>query len=293
MIIQLDHVNYIYNPDTVEKVTAVNDVCLELGGEGLTAIIGSTGSGKSTLIQMLNGLIKPTSGRITYDGETIYTEGKETKTQKKALQKLRCRVGLVFQYPEYQLFDETVLKDVCFGPKNQGFSQEEAEKKARKALKDVGMPEELFEKSPFDLSGGEKRRAAIAGVLAMEPEILILDEPTAGLDPHGKTEVLELLKKIQRENNTAVILVSHSMEEVAQYADRVIAMHKSHVILDGPTHEVFSHREELEKIGLGVPEVQSFAEELGIQGAITVDEVCREILIQKNRKQQDSKFKVS
>ena len=278
MIIKLDHVNYIYNPDTVEKVIAVDDVNLEIGGNSLTAIIGSTGSGKSTLIQMLNGLLKPTSGTISYDGEVIFTEGKETKEQKKKIRDLRCRVGLVFQYPEYQLFDETVLKDVCYGPKNQGFSQEEAEEKARKALEEVHMPEKSILKSPFDLSGGQKRRAAIAGVLAMEPEVLILDEPTAGLDPKGKTEVLDLLKRYQREKETTVILVSHSMEEVAQYADRVIAMHKSKVILDGPTHEVFSHREELEAIGLGVPEVQAFTESLGIKDAITVQEACDAIL---------------
>ncbi|MBR3308437.1 MAG: energy-coupling factor transporter ATPase [Lachnospiraceae bacterium] len=278
MIIKLDHVNYIYNPDTVEKVIAVDDVNLEIGGNSLTAIIGSTGSGKSTLIQMLNGLLKPTSGTVSYDGEVIFTEGKETKEQKKKIRDLRCRVGLVFQYPEYQLFDETVLKDVCYGPKNQGFTQEEAEKKARKALEEVHMPEKSILKSPFDLSGGQKRRAAIAGVLAMEPEVLILDEPTAGLDPKGKTEVLDLLKRYQREKETTVILVSHSMEEVAQYADRVIAMHKSKVILDGPTHEVFSHREELEAIGLGVPEVQAFTESLGIKDAITVQEACDAIL---------------
>jgi len=278
MIIKLDHVNYIYNPDTVEKVVAVDDVNLEIGGNSLTAIIGSTGSGKSTLIQMLNGLLKPTSGTISYDGEVIFTEGKETKEQKKKIRDLRCRVGLVFQYPEYQLFDETVLKDVCYGPKNQGFTQEEAEEKARKALEEVHMPEKSILKSPFDLSGGQKRRAAIAGVLAMEPEVLILDEPTAGLDPKGKTEVLDLLKRYQREKETTVILVSHSMEEVAQYADRVIAMHKSKVILDGPTHEVFSHREELEAIGLGVPEVQAFTESLGIKDAITVQEACDAIL---------------
>ena len=278
MIIKLEHVNYLYNPDTVEKVIAVDDVNLEIGGNSLTAIIGSTGSGKSTLIQMLNGLLKPTSGTVSYDGEVIFTEGKETKEQKKKIRDLRCRVGLVFQYPEYQLFDETVLKDVCYGPKNQGFTQEEAEKKARKALEEVHMPEKSILKSPFDLSGGQKRRAAIAGVLAMEPEVLILDEPTAGLDPKGKTEVLDLLKRYQREKETTVILVSHSMEEVAQYADRVIAMHKSKVILDGPTHEVFSHREELEAIGLGVPEVQAFTESLGIKDAITVQEACDAIL---------------
>lgn len=256
----------------------MSDICLSLGGDSLTAIIGSTGSGKSTLIQMLNGLLKPTSGTISYDGTVIFTGGKETKEQKKEIRKLRCRVGLVFQYPEYQLFDETVLKDVCFGPKNQGLSPEEAEKRARKALKEVGMLEELFEKSPFDLSGGEKRRAAIAGVLAMEPEVLILDEPTAGLDPHGKSELLNRLKWYQKEKKKTVILVSHSMEEVAAYADRVIAMHKGRVILDGPTHEVFSRRKELEDMGLGVPEVQVFAESLGIFGTITVEEAAKAIL---------------
>lgn len=278
MVIELQNVSYIYNPGTAFETEAVRDISLSLGGSSLTALIGSTGSGKSTLIQLLNGLKKPTGGRITYDGEQIYSEGKITKEQKKALRQLRCRVGLVFQYPEHQLFDETVLKDVSFGPKNQGFSKDEAEEKARKALKRVGVPESLFEKSPFDLSGGEKRRAAIAGVLAMDPEILILDEPTAGLDPCGKSELLNLLEEIRQEKQGCVILVSHSMEDVAQYAERVIAMHQGRVVLDGPTHEVFSHREELEAIGLDVPEVQAFAESLGIHGAITVEEVCREIL---------------
>lgn len=283
MIIRFEHVSYIYNRNTVEEVTAVEDVSLELGGDSLTAIIGSTGSGKSTLIQMMNGLLKPSLGRISYDGEVIFTEGKETKAQKKRIRDLRCRVGLVFQYPEYQLFDETVLKDVCFGPKNQGLSQSEAEERARKALEEVRMPEHSIEKSPFDLSGGQKRRAAIAGVLAMEPEVLILDEPTAGLDPQGKKEILDLLKRYQKEKKTTVILVSHSMEEVARYADRVIAMHKSRVILDGPTHEVFAHRKELEEIGLGVPEVQTFAEGLGIEGTITVEEAAAAILARYGR----------
>ena len=278
MIIQFDHVSYIYNPDTAMRVTAVNDVSLTLGSGEMTAIIGSTGSGKSTLIQMINGLLKPTSGTVSYDGNVIFTENKETKEQKKKIREIRCRVGLVFQYPEHQLFDETVLKDVCYGPKNQGLEEEEQIRRAKKALAEVGMGEELYEKSPFELSGGQKRRAAIAGVLAMEPEVLILDEPSAGLDPLGKTEILELLKNYQKQKQAAVILVSHSMEEVAQYADRVIAMQKGKVILDGPVHEVFSHREELEAMGLGVPEVQSFAERLGIHGAITVEEVCSAIM---------------
>ena len=278
MNIQFDHVSYIYNPDTVERVTAVDDVSLMLGSGEMTAIIGSTGSGKSTLIQMINGLLKPTCGTVSYDGDVIFTEKKETKEQKKKIRDIRCRVGLVFQYPEHQLFDETVLKDVCYGPKNQGLNKEEQIERAKKALKEVGMGEEMYEKSPFELSGGQKRRAAIAGVLAMEPEVLILDEPSAGLDPLGKTEILELLKNYQKKNEAAVILVSHSMEEVAQYADRVIAMQKGKILLDGPVHDVFSHRKELEEMGLGVPEVQAFAERLGIRGAITVEEVCREIL---------------
>lgn len=278
MNINLENVSYIYNAGTVEEVKAVDGVDLDIGGDCLLAIIGSTGSGKSTLIQMLNGLIKPDAGKVSYDGKAIYTGGKETREQKKKLRELRCMIGLVFQYPEYQLFDDTVLKDVCYGPKNQGLSDEEAREKALKALKDVKLAEDLYEKSPFELSGGEKRRAAIAGVLAMEPQVLILDEPTAGLDPRGKTEILELIKKYQKEKGVTVVLVSHSMEEVALYADRVIAMHKGRVILEGSAHEVFAHRKELEEIGLGVSEAQRFAERLGIEGAITIEEVCSEIL---------------
>ncbi|MBR5931247.1 MAG: energy-coupling factor transporter ATPase [Lachnospiraceae bacterium] len=278
MIIKLEDVNYIYNPGTVEEVTAVSDANLELGGDSFTAIIGSTGSGKSTLIQMLNGLLEPASGQITYDGVPIYKKGKLNKEEKKALRQLRCRVGLVFQYPEYQLFEETVLKDVCYGPKNLGFSKEEQEEKARAALAAVGASEELFEKSPFEISGGEKRRVAIAGVLAMEPEVLILDEPTAGLDPLGKSQLLELLKKYHEEKHVAIILVSHSMEEVAQYADRVIAMSKSKIVLDGSTEDVFAHRAELEEIGLGVPEVCAFTQSIGLGDVLTVEEAAEKIM---------------
>ena len=278
MIIKLEDVNYIYNPGTVEEVTAVSDANLELGGDSFTAIIGSTGSGKSTLIQMLNGLLEPASGQITYDGVPIYKKGKLNKEEKKALRQLRCKVGLVFQYPEYQLFEETVLKDVCYGPKNLGFSKEEQEEKARAALAAVGASEELFEKSPFEISGGEKRRVAIAGVLAMEPEVLILDEPTAGLDPLGKSQLLELLKKYHEEKHVAIILVSHSMEEVAQYADRVIAMSKSKIVLDGSTEDVFAHRAELEEIGLGVPEVCAFTQSIGLGDVLTVEEAAEKIM---------------
>ena len=278
MIIKLENVNYIYNPGTVEEVTAVSDANLELGGDSFTAIIGSTGSGKSTLIQLLNGLLEPASGQITYDGVPIYKEGKLTKEEKKALRQLRCRVGLVFQYPEYQLFEETVLKDVCYGPKNLGFSEEEQLEKAKAALTAVGASEDLYEKSPFEISGGEKRRVAIAGVLAMEPEVLILDEPTAGLDPLGKSQLLELLKKYHEEKHVAIILVSHSMEEVAQYADRVIALSKSKVVLDGSPEEVFSHREELEAIGLGVPEVCAFTNSIGLGDMLTVMDAAEKIM---------------
>ena len=278
MIIKLENVNYIYNPGTVEEVTAVSDANLELGGDSFTAIIGSTGSGKSTLIQLLNGLLEPASGQITYDGVPIYKEGKLTKEEKKALRQLRCRVGLVFQYPEYQLFEETVLKDVCYGPKNLGFSEEEQLEKAKAALIAVGASEDLYEKSPFEISGGEKRRVAIAGVLAMEPEVLILDEPTAGLDPLGKSQLLELLKKYHEEKHVAIILVSHSMEEVAQYADRVIALSQSKVVLDGSPEEVFSHREELEAIGLGVPEVCAFTNSIGLGDVLTVMDAAEKIM---------------
>ncbi len=278
MIIKLENVNYIYNQGSPEEVKAVSDVNLEIGEDDFICIIGSTGSGKSTLIQMLNGLLAPTAGSVTYDGVPIYKAGKLTKEEKKALRNLRCHVGLVFQYPEYQLFEETVLKDVCYGPKNLGLSEEKAQEKAVEALKAVGVPEDLFEKSPFELSGGEKRRVAIAGVLAMEPDVIILDEPTAGLDPAGKVEILDLLKNYQKEKHVTVTLVSHSMEEVARYANRVIAMHKSKVILDGTAREVFHHRKELEDIGLGVPEVYEFTESLGLEGALTVEEACSKIL---------------
>lgn len=278
MIIKLDDVNFIYNPETSEEVKAISDVNLEIGGDSFVAIIGRTGSGKSTLIQMLNGLLEPSSGQITFDGVPISKEGKLTKEEKIALKNLRCKVGLVFQYPEYQLFEETVIKDVCYGPKNLGLSEEEQLQKAKEALTAVGVSEELYEKSPFEISGGEKRRVAIAGILAMQPEVIILDEPTAGLDPLGKIQILDLIKDYQQKNHITAILVSHSMEEVAQYTDRVIALSKSKVVFDGTPKEVFSHKAELEEIGLGVPEIFEFTESLGLEGALTVDEACEMIL---------------
>ncbi len=283
MNIKLENVNYIYNPETVEAVPAVTDVSLEFMEGSFNAIIGSTGSGKSTLIQLLNGLLKPSSGRILYDGKEIFTSEKDTKETKKALRDLRCKVGIVFQYPEYQLFEETLLKDVMFGPKNKGLSNDEAKAAAIKALADVKIPESKFEKSPFDLSGGEKKRVAIAGILAMEPEVLILDEPTAGLDPLGKKEILDLVKEYQEKNNVTVIIVSHSMEEVALYAKRVVAMKRGRILLDGTTKEIFRHEEELEKIGLSIPEVAKFAKELGIEDANTVEDAAKKIAAKYKR----------
>ncbi len=277
MNIKLEHANYIYSPETVEEITAVCDACVEFKEDSFNAIIGSTGSGKSTLIQLLNGLLKPSSGKVLYDGKEIYTDSKETKEQQKALRNLRCKVGLVFQHPEYQLFEETIIKDVMYGPKNKGLTNDEAKEAAIKALGDVGIDESMFEKSPFDLSGGEKKRVAIAGILSMQPEVLILDEPTAGLDPIGKKEILDLVKEYQINNHVTVIVVSHSMEEVAMYAERVIAMKRGKIMFDDKVHEIFKHEGELEKMGLAIPEAAKFAKELGIEDVITVEEAAKKI----------------
>lgn len=219
MSIALEHVNYIYSPGTAYEKRALNDISLEIGQGQFVGIIGHTGSGKSTLIQHLNGLMKATSGDILYDGQSIYAEGYD-------MRKLRSQVGLVFQYPEHQLFEVDVISDVCFGPKNQGLSEEESEKNAREALELVGFPEKYYKQSPFELSGGQKRRVAIAGVLAMKPKVLILDEPTAGLDPKGRDEILDQIAKLHKETGMTVVLVSHSMEDVARYVDRIIVMNK-------------------------------------------------------------------
>ena len=218
-------------------------------------MIGHTGSGKSTLIQHLNGLIKATSGSIYFHGKDIYDEDFD-------LRELRNRVGLVFQYPEHQLFETTIFEDVCFGPKNQGLSKEEAGLRAFEALRSVGLPEELYYQSPFDLSGGQKRRVAIAGVLAMKPEVLILDEPTAGLDPAGRDEILDLVARMHRERGITVILVSHSMEDVAKYVQRIIVMNQGNVMYDGTPKEVFRHYRELEAVGLAAPQVTYLMNEL-------------------------------
>ena len=243
-----DHVTYQYNKGTEQEVYALKDVNFVIRPGEFIGLIGHTGSGKSTLVQHLNGLLMPDAGTIYFDGEDITEKGYDKK-------KLRSKVGLVFQYPEHQLFEETVFADVCFGPKNMGLSRKEAELKAYEALKKVGVEEIYFDQSPFDLSGGQKRRVAIAGVLAMQPEILVLDEPTAGLDPKGRRELLERIRKLREKDGITVILVSHSMEDVAEYVDRIMVMNEGRLLYDAPTKEVFSHYKELEEIGLMAPQV--------------------------------------
>ncbi len=277
MPIILDKVNYIYSEGTSYEVRALNNINLKIEDGQFIGIIGHTGSGKSTLIQHLNGLMRATSGGIYFNGRDIYEEDFDLK-------ELRTRIGLVFQYPEHQLFETTIFEDVCFGPKNQGLSKNEAGLRAFEALKSVGMPESLYYQSPFDLSGGQKRRVAIAGVLAMKPEVLILDEPTAGLDPGGRDEILDLIAKMHQEQNMTVILVSHSMEDVAKYVQRIIVMHDGGVLYDGSPREVFQHYRELETIGLAAPQVTYLMHELKAAGmdadvgAITVREAKDSIL---------------
>ena len=260
MSIEIKNVNYLYSQGTSYEMHALKNVNLEIPDGQFVGLIGHTGSGKSTLTQHLNGLVKATSGHIYYNGEDIYDE-------KFSMKKLRSKVGLVFQYPEHQLFETEVLADVCFGPKNLGFTKEEAEEKAKAALRMVGMGEEYDKSSPFELSGGQKRRVAIAGVLAMDPEVLILDEPTAGLDPRGRDEVLDQVSALQRSRGITVILVSHSMEDVAKYVDRLIVMNQGEVRFDGRPVEVFHHYKELEEIGLAAPQTTYPMQELKKQGA--------------------------
>ena len=277
MSIALEHVNYIYSPGTAYEKRALNDISLEIGQGQFVGIIGHTGSGKSTLIQHLNGLMKATSGDILYDGQSIYAEGYD-------MRKLRSQVGLVFQYPEHQLFEVDVISDVCFGPKNQGLSEEESEKNAREAVELVGFPEKYYKQSPFELSGGQKRRVAIAGVLAMKPKVLILDEPTAGLDPKGRDEILDQIAKLHKETGMTVVLVSHSMEDVARYVDRIIVMNKGEKMLDSTPKEVFRHYKELEEVGLAAPQVTYVMHDLKDRGfdvspdATTIEEAADEIM---------------
>ena len=277
MSLILNHVNYIYGEDTELAVHALKDINLVIPDGQFIGLIGHTGSGKSTLVQHLNGLIRPTGGAIYYNGEDIHDKDYDKK-------KLRSKVGLVFQYPEHQLFEIDVFKDVCFGPKNLGLSQKETELRAYAALKQVGLADEYFYQSPFDLSGGQKRRVAIAGVLAMKPDILILDEPTAGLDPKGRDEILDQIAKLKEETGITVILVSHSMEDVAKYVERIIVMSRGSVLYDDTPREVFGHYKELEQVGLAAPQVTYIMQALAKKGmpvdtsATTSKEAEQEIL---------------
>ena len=277
MSIALEHINYVYSPGTAYEKQALKDVSLEIPQGQFVGIIGHTGSGKSTLIQHLNGLTRATSGRILYEGKDIYEEGFDMRW-------LRSQVGLVFQYPEHQLFEVDVLSDVCFGPKNQGLSQEDCEVRAKEALELVGFPEKYYRQSPFELSGGQKRRVAIAGVLAMRPKVLVLDEPTAGLDPKGRDEILDQVERLHKETGMTVILVSHSMEDVARYVERIIVMNRGEKMLDGTPREVFRHYKELEKVGLAAPQVTYVMHDLKEKGfdlspdATTIEEAADEIM---------------
>ena len=277
MAIIFDHVNHVYGGDTPLAVKALDDICLQIQDGQFVGIIGHTGSGKSTLVQHMNGLLKATSGHIYFNGEDIYDRDY-------SLKKLRSKVGLVFQYPEHQLFEVDVFSDVCFGPQNLGYDKKEAELKAFEALRKVGLPSELYYQSPFELSGGQKRRAAIAGVLAMEPEVLILDEPTAGLDPRGRAEILDQIKGLQTDTGMTILLVSHSMEDVAEYVDRIVVMNKGKVMYDDVPKKVFSHYKELEEVGLAAPQVTYILHELRERGfrvdvnATTIEEAAEAVL---------------
>lgn len=283
--LELKNLSYVYGTGTPFEKTAVNNLSLSIEKGEFIGIMGHTGSGKSTLVQMLNGLMKPTSGQVLLDGEDIWANPKD-------IRKIRFKVGMVFQYPEYQLFEETVAKDIAFGPTNMGKSGAELEKAVNDAARFTGLKDELLEKSPFDLSGGEKRRAAIAGVIAMNPEVLVLDEPTAGLDPMGRDVLLSQIVQYHKERKNTVILVSHSMEDIARVADKIIVMNKSNLVMFDKTKEVFSKGRELEKMGLRVPQITKIMLELrekGFnvpEGILTVDEAmdCISSLLDKEGK---------
>ena len=277
MGIKIDDICFLYERGTAMQVTALDHISAEIPDNQFIGLIGHTGSGKSTFVQTLNGLLKPTTGHIYYNGEDIGGENFDRK-------KLRSDVGLVFQYPEHQLFEVDVLTDVMFGPKNLGLSDEEAKKRALDALESVHMPKSLYKSSPFDLSGGQKRRAAIAGVLAMRPRILILDEPTAGLDPKGRDEILGMIADMKRELNMTIILVSHNMDDVARYVDRIMVMSDGSLLYDDEPVSVFRHVKELENLGLSAPQITYIMKLLKDKGldvstdALTVEEAAKEIL---------------
>ncbi len=278
MIIKLNNLNYIYNSGNPFEKKALDNVNLEIKEGDFIGLIGHTGSGKSTMVQHLNGLMKPTTGQIIVDGIDI--------TQKDAnLKEVRQKVGLVFQYPEHQLFEETIYKDIAFGPKNLGLSDEEIHIRVKNSMELVGLDfEYLKDRSPFELSGGQKRRVAIAGVIAMKPKVLVLDEPTAGLDPRGRDEILGEIQKLYEKEGITIVLVSHSMEDVAKLVNRIVVMHRGRVAMDDETREVFKRAEELEKLGLGVPQITSFMKHFKERGndirddILTVEEAKEEIL---------------
>lgn len=274
-ILEVKNLTYIYSAGTPFEHKALDDISFSVERGEFIGIIGHTGSGKSTLMQQLNGLLKPTSGTVLLDGQDIWSDKKLTR-------QARFRVGLVFQYPEYQLFEETVYKDIAFGPKNMGLSPEEVDRRVREAAGFVGLTQQQLEVSPFDLSGGQKRRVAIAGVIAMEPEVLILDEPTAGLDPVGRSEILGNIQSYRKAKNATIMMVSHSMEDVARLTDRLLVMNGSKLAMDAPPAQVFTHAEELTQMGLNIPQVtQVFLElkklGLDVKNVYTIDQAAAEI----------------
>lgn len=276
-ILETKELTYEYGAGTPFSKTALKQVSISVRQGEFLGVIGHTGSGKSTLIQLLNGLLKPTSGQVLLDGKDIWAEPKKIRD-------VRFRVGMVFQYPEYQLFEETVLKDIMFGPKNMGLSDEQAKERAMEAAHFTGLREELLEKSPFELSGGEKRRAAIAGVIAMDPDVLILDEPTAGLDPRGRDVLLSQISQYHRERHNTVLLVSHSMEDIGRTADRLLVMNRGNAAMLDETRAVFSQGEKLESMGLRIPQITKIMQELKEMGypadpaTLTVDEALKQLL---------------
>ena len=253
--VELRNVSHSYSEGTIQQITAIKNISLKISKGEMVGIIGHTGSGKSTLISHFNGLLKPASGEVLIDGVNIWKD-------KATLREYRFKVGLCFQYPEYQLFEETVARDIAFGPKNMKLSEEEINRRVSKAAEFVGLKPELLSKSPFDLSGGEKRRAAIAGVMSMEPEILVFDEPAAGLDPEGRKDLIKLIKTYREQTDSTVIIVSHSMEDIARIADRVIVINDGEIAMDGTVDEIYSRSDELRSMGLNVPEITSVFTEL-------------------------------
>lgn len=275
-IIELEKVSHVYSEGTPFELAGIRDVNLKIEQGEFLGIIGHTGSGKSTMIQHLNGLIKPTAGKVYFKGEDI-------NASKETARDVRFKVGLVFQYPEYQLFEETVYKDIAFGPKNMKLSDAEVNDRVREAARFVKLPESVMNKSPFELSGGQKRRAAIAGVIAMQPEVLILDEPTAGLDPRGCDEIIDNIKEYREKRGATVIMVSHSMEEIARTVGRMVVMYHGHIAMDGTPRDVFAKKKEIESMGLSVPQVTEIAERLKAMGlpiddsVYTIDQLMLEL----------------